>query len=553
MKLFDLSHLRGDLFGGITAGIVALPLAMAFGVQSGLGAEAGLYGAIGIGIIAALFGGTATQVSGPTGPMTVISSLVVASAIERSGSLESGMVAVVLIFFLAGVFQVAFGLLQVGKLVQFIPYPVVSGFMSGIGLIIIFLQVFPMMGHASPNLILEVFGEIQAPLQNINWQAVLLGLITIAIIYLFPRITKSVPSALVALIAVSLIPQFVSMDVPKIGSIPEGLPHFNIGVFAGISASTLAVIVVPALTLAALGAIDSLLTSVVADNITKTRHNSNRELVGQGLGNMFASLIGGIPGAGATMRTVVNIRSGGKTKISGMIHGVFLLIVLLGVGRYAAEIPLAVLAGILITVGIGIIDYKGLRDIKRVPKTDALIMIVVMLMTVFVDLLWAVGAGLIMASLFFVKRVADEGEDSSTMGPIEDSGLENNDWHPLYKSGDVYVQELHGPLVFGFATKFQGQFLKVPDTKTVVFNMPTLTFFDQSGLYALSDVMDQLKEKNIEVIFSGLRKKAKEQLRQIGIIPNSIPEDHCFDTLDMAARWLKVKVKSEKATTEVDA
>lgn len=546
MKYFDFRHLRGDLFGGVTAGIVALPLAMAFGVQSGMGAEAGLYGAIGIGFIAALFGGTATQVSGPTGPMTVISSIVIATAIERSGSLEAGFATIILIFFLAGVFQIVFGFVQLGKLVQFIPYPVVSGFMSGIGLIIIILQIFPMMGHKSPTKILQVFSDLSVPLQSVNWQAVLIGSITIAIIYLFPRITKAVPSALVALIAVSLIPQFIEMDIPKIGDIPKGLPNLNFDVFGEISPSMLAIIITPALTLAALGSIDSLLTSVVADNLTKTRHSSNRELIGQGLGNMLASLMGGIPGAGATMRTVVNIRSGGKTRLSGMIHSIFLLLVLVGIGKYAAEIPLAVLAGILVTVGIGIIDYKGIRDVRRVPRADAAIMIVVILMTVFVDLLWAVGVGLVLASLLFVKRMAEEGEDSSTMRPFEKhvDGMDEGDWHPLYKSGDVYVQELHGPLVFGFANKFQEQFLNVPDTKAVIFNMPTLSFFDQSGLYAMSDVIDQLKARKIHVMFTGLRPKAKQQLTQIGIIPDKVKAEDILPDLKAAALKLKVKTTS---------
>jgi len=323
MKLLNTSTIKGDLFGGITAGIVALPLAMAFGVQSGLGAEAGLYGAIAIGIVAAIFGGTKTQISGPTGPMTVVSTLIAASAMQQAPSLEAGVAMVFLTFFIGGLLQILFGVTQIGRLVQFIPYPVVSGFMSGIGLIIILLQLFPLVGHASPGKIVDVFITATTPLQNINWPALTLGLLTIAIIYAFPRITKAVPSTLIALIVVSLIPQFLSMDIPKIGDIPEGLPNLNLGIFSDLNISTLSLVLVPALTLAALGSIDSLLTSVVADNITKTKHNSNRELIGQGLGNMAAALIGGLPGAGATMRTVVNVRSGGRTRISGVVHGNF--------------------------------------------------------------------------------------------------------------------------------------------------------------------------------------------------------------------------------------
>ncbi|MGB4972533.1 MAG: SulP family inorganic anion transporter [Cyclobacteriaceae bacterium] len=541
MKLFDSTTIKGDLFGGITAGIVALPLAMAFGVQSGMGAEAGLYGAIAIGIVAAIFGGTKTQISGPTGPMTVVSSLIAATAMAQAPDLETGLAMVLLTFFAAGVLQIVFGLTQIGKLVQFIPYPVVSGFMSGIGLIIIFLQLFPLVGHSSPNKIVDVFVNVMTPLQNMNWPAFLLGLLTIAIIYLFPRLTKVVPSTLVALIVVSLIPQFVAMDVPKIGDIPEGLPHLNFGIFTGIDLSMIGMILVPAITLAALGSIDSLLTSVVADNITKTKHDSNRELIGQGLGNMVAALIGGIPGAGATMRTVVNVRSGGRTRISGVIHGVFLLIVLLGLGRYAAEIPLSVLAGILITVGIGIIDYKGLGDIMKVPKADAMVKVVVVAMTVFVDLLWAVGIGLVLSALFFVKRSAEQGHEASTIDPANDhpdSDDELKEVNESHHADRVFIQEFHGPLFFGFSSKFQEQYSKNPNMKAVVFRFKHLSFADQSGMYALMDVISELNSKNTWVLFSGLRENVKEQFKKLGIIPDLVPESHCFVDFEKATEWL---------------
>ncbi|MEP2669879.1 MAG: SulP family inorganic anion transporter [Cyclobacteriaceae bacterium] len=548
MKLLDTTTIKGDLFGGITAGIVALPLAMAFGVQSGLGAEAGLYGAIAIGIVAAVFGGTKTQISGPTGPMTVVSSLIAATALAQAPTLEIGLAMVFLTFFAAGLLQIVFGLTQVGKLVQFIPYPVVSGFMSGIGLIIIFLQLFPLVGHSSPNKIVDVFVNIMTPLQNMNWAAFMLGLLTIGIIYLFPRFTKVVPSTLVALIVVSGIPQFISMDIPKIGDIPEGLPNLNFGMFSGIDFSTLGMILVPAITLAALGSIDSLLTSVVADNITKTRHNSNRELIGQGLGNMVAALIGGIPGAGATMRTVVNVRSGGRTRVSGVVHGIFLLVVLLGLGRYAAEIPLSVLAGILITVGIGIIDYKGLGDILKVPRADAMVKIVVVGMTVFVDLLWAVGVGLVLSALFFVKRSAEQGHEASTMDPVNDHPDSDNELKEVNEShhaDQVFIQEFHGPLFFGFSSKFQEQFNAKQNMKAVVFRFKHLSFADQSGMYALMDVVRDLNSKNTWVLFSGLRENVKDQFKKLGIIPELVPESHCFDDFEKATVWLAINLKKK--------
>lgn len=541
MKLLNTSTIKGDLFGGITAGIVALPLAMAFGVQSGLGAEAGLYGAIAIGIVAAIFGGTKTQISGPTGPMTVVSTLIAASAMQQAPSLEAGLAMVFLTFFIGGLLQILFGVTQIGRLVQFIPYPVVSGFMSGIGLIIILLQLFPLVGHASPGKIVDVFITATTPLQNINWPALTLGLLTIAIIYAFPRITKAVPSTLIALIVVSLIPQFLSMDIPKIGDIPEGLPNLNLGIFSDLNISTLSLVLVPALTLAALGSIDSLLTSVVADNITKTKHNSNRELIGQGLGNMAAALIGGLPGAGATMRTVVNVRSGGRTRISGVVHGLFLLVVLLGLGKYAAEIPLSVLAGILITVGIGIIDYKGLGDLLKVPKADAVVKIAVVVITVFVDLLWAVGIGLILSALFFVKRAAEQGHEASTMDPVDDRTDGNGELKGLshtHHADQVFIKEFHGPLFFGFSSKFQEQFSKSPNMKAVVFRFKHMSFADQSGLYALMDVIRGLNESNTWVLFCGLRGNVKEQFVKLKIIPDLVPESHCFNDFEAATAWL---------------
>lgn len=550
MKLLDTRTIKGDLFGGVTAGIVALPLAMAFGIQSGLGAEAGLYGAIAIGIVAAIFGGTKTQISGPTGPMTVVSSLVAATLMQQAPNFEIGLAMVLLTFFVGGLLQIVFGLTQIGKLVQFIPYPVVSGFMSGIGLIIIFLQLFPLVGHSSPNKITEVFSSVMTPLQNMNWPAFLLGALTIAIIYLFPRVTKLVPSTLVALIVVSLIPQFVAMDIPKIGNIPDGLPHLNFDIFSGLNMSNIGLILVPAITLAALGSIDSLLTSVVADNITKTKHNSNRELIGQGLGNMVSALIGGIPGAGATMRTVVNVRSGGRTRISGVIHGLFLLIILLGLGKYAAEIPLSVLAGILITVGIGIIDYKGLRDILKVPRADAIVKISVVMMTVFVDLLWAVGIGLVLSALFFVKRSAEQGHEASTMDPANDHpdiDKELKKVNVSHHADQVFIQEFHGPLFFGFSSKFQEQFSKSSNMKAVVFRFKHLSFADQSGMYALMDVICELNNSNTLVLFSGLRENVKEQFIKLGLIPGLVPESHCFEDFEKATSWLAENLKKKEA------
>ncbi len=544
MKLtlnWRLDNLRGDIFGGITAGIVALPLALAFGVQSGAGAIAGLYGAIALGIIAATFGGTASQVSGPTGPMTVVSALVITAAIERYGSFEAGMGFIICIFVLAGLVQILFGVLQLGTYIRYIPYPVVSGFMTGIGGIIIFLQVFPFFGLISPKKVIDVVANISDVFPAINWAAVTIAGSTIAIIYLFPRITKVVPSTLVALVSMTLITASFGLNVPLIGTIPSGIPELQLGTMFSIHARDMTLIIELALTLALLGAIDSLLTSVIADNITKTKHHSNRELIGQGIGNIFAGSIGGLPGAGATMRTLVNVNAGGKTPLSGVIHSVFLLAILFGFGAYAQEIPLPVLAGILITVGIGIIDYKGLRDIKSVPRTDAVVMLIVLSMTVFVDLIQAVAAGLILSSILFVKQMSDQLGHEVKIAPLKEVDMETpwaDENIPDSIADNIYVKHLSGPLFFGFAPAFQAMAESLPDIRVVIFRMKHVPHIDQTGLYAMEEVVRSLEKRNIAVVMTGLQTQPLRMLQRINVVPGLIPESYLFDTFRECISWL---------------
>ena len=555
MKLIynlHFNNLRGDVFGGITAGVVALPLALAFGVQSGAGPVAGLYGAIAIGIFAAIFGGTSTQVSGPTGPMTVISALVIAKAIEGYGSLEAGMGFIICIFVLAGIVQILFGLLQLGAYIKYIPYPVVSGFMSGIGGIIILLQIFPFLGQASPKKVLDVIIHIPDAIPLINWEAVLISSSTIAIIYLFPRFTKAVPSTLVALISMTIVTASMGLEVPVIGPIPTSLPEFNLGAIASIHATDITLIVELALTLALLGAIDSLLTSVIADNITKTKHHSNRELVGQGIGNIIAGCIGGLPGAGATMRTIVNINAGGQTPLSGVAHGVLLLGTLLGLGNYAQEIPIPVLAGILITVGIGIIDYKGLRHIKSVPRTDAVVMLIVLGMTVFVDLIQAVATGLILSSILFMKQMSDQLSSEVKILPIKENCRQ---WWkeniPDSIAEKIYVKHFPGPIFFGFAPALQAMADSLPDVRVVVFRMMNVPYIDQTGLYALEEVVLSLEKRNIAVVITGLKNQPYRMLQRINLVPGLVPENYLFDKVEDCIQWLGEKLEQSEGGEQV--
>ena len=541
-----LKFTKGDFFGGLTAGIVALPLALAFGVQSGLGAAAGLYGAIFLGFFASLLGGTPSQISGPTGPMTVITTATIVLFVSRVGDLSTAMGAIIACFILAGIFQILMGIFKIGSLIKFIPYPVISGFMSGIGVIIILLQLFPALGQSSPKTTLDVVKEIGPALQNINVWALIYASLTILIIYLFPRITKAVPSTLVALLVVTLLSVILNNDVPVIGEIPYGFPPLQIGNLVSIDTSLYIEILEVAATLAALGAIDSLLTSVVSDNVTKTKHDSNRELIGQGIGNSISGMFGGIPGAGATMRTLVNIRSGGRNRISGIIHALVLLVILLGLGTYAALIPSSVLAGILITVGIGILDYKGFRHVAKVPKADVAIMIIVLLVTVFLDLLVAVGIGMVMASFLFMKNMSDSVEERSDAVKLEslddvDTGLTVG--LPDAIKEKVFVKKFEGPLFFGSATSFQTVAGKIPDVKYVILQMENVPFIDQSGLYALEDSILSMEQRNIEVLLCGLQNQPRGRLERIQLIPGLVSKDNIFADLPEAVNWLSDHVK----------
>jgi sulfate permease, SulP family len=522
------AKLSGDIFGGITAAVVALPLALAFGVQSGMGAIAGLYGAIALRIFAALLGGTKTQISGPTGPMTVVATTVIAAQIAHFGSLEQAMGPIIVTFVLAGLFQVLMGIGKIGQYIKYMPYPVISGFMTGIGVIIIILQIFPFFGLTSPKSIVEILTSLSAIGGSINMQAVFLAVGTIATIYLFPRVTKAIPSTLVALLAFTVIAILLEFNVPVIGQIPEGLPQIHFGALVSMQWHDPMLIIMASLTLAALGAIDSLLTSVVADNMTKTQHNSNKELIGQGIGNAAAGMIGGLPGAGATMRTVVNINSGGNSQLSGAIHGVVLLVVLLGAGTYAALIPIPVLAGILVTVGIGIIDYKSIKDIRFIPRADALIMIMVLLLTVLVDLLQAVAAGMVMASLWFMKTMGDNAEQKAVGVSLDQSILPDEKNLSDEVKQKVFIQHFDGPIFFGFTFGFKEIIRQLPDVEMVVFRMEKVPHIDQSGMYAIDDAIDELVKKKVEVAIVGIQTQPEDMLRKIQLIPSSVPEKSVY-------------------------
>ena len=556
MKLF--SNLKGDLFGGITAGIVALPLALAFGIQAfsgvsdpsaaSIGAYVGLTGAMLLGFFAALFGGTHSQISGPTGPMTVVTATLVTGAWTASGgSISQVLLSMALAAIFCGLFQILFGLIKIGKYVRYIPYPVLSGFMSGIGVIIIIQQLYPLVGASKGGSMIDLLLGLPEAVASTSVTALLLGLGTVAIIYLFPLLTKKVPSTLVALIVMTVVSLFIDMDgVATIGKIPSGIPmpfFAKEGVsLAGIDwGAVLVAAIVPGLTLAGLGSIDTLLTSVVADNITKTKHNSNRELIGQGIGNAVAGLFCGLPGAGATMRTVVNVKSGGRTQLSGMVHALLLLAIMLGLGSIVQYVPLSVLAGILITVGIGIIDFRGFPTI---PRADAVVLIVVFLVTVLVDLLTAVGIGMVIACVLFMKRASDlvEGGYSSQELTNFDKESPWDDEHgmPDTVAHKIYVQRLNGPIFFGTINKFKEVMSTVPsDAKIVIIRMRLVSFMDQSGLYAMEEAVKDLQARGIEVLMTIIQPQPLYMLTTHNVIPGVVPQNHTFKTFEECTEYLR--------------
>lgn len=582
MKLIETNNLKGDLFGGITAGIVALPLALAFGIQAfggvhdpsaaSMGALAGIVGATMLGFFAALFGGTHSQISGPTGPMTVVAATLVSGVWATSGgSLSDVLLSMALAGLFCGLFQIVFGLIKLGKYIRYIPYPVLSGFMSGIGVIIILQQLYPLVGLKGTGTMLDLLLGIPAAVQQgISLTALLLGIGTIAIVWLFPKITTKIPATLVALVAMTVVSLFCHLDDSLvIGQIPSGLP-LPIFAQAGIAWGTidwmgvLKASLIPGLTLAGLGSIDTLLTSVVADNITRTKHNSNRELIGQGIGNAVAGLFCGLPGAGATMRTVVNVKSGGRTQISGMVHALLLLAVLLGLGGLVRYVPLSVLAGILITVGWGIIDFKGFRDLLKIPRADAVVLVVVFLVTVFVDLLTAVGIGMVIACVLFMKRASDlvEGGYSSSAMTSDDlrrglpaPGLPHFDKTvPWSDEGGIteemrrhiYIQRLNGPIFFGTINKFKEVMEDVPqEAKIVIIRMKLVSFMDQSGLYAMETTIKDLQARGITVLMTIIQPQPLYMLHTLGVIPSLIPEEHTFKTFEECTDFLREEVRTK--------
>jgi len=525
-------NLRGDLFGGITAAIVALPLALAFGVSSGAGAIAGLYGAVCIGLLAALCGGTPSQISGPTGPMTVVMASVFTALIAKYP--ETGLAMSFTVIMLGGALQILFGVLKLGQYITLIPYTVISGFMSGIGVIIILIEVGPLLGHPNSANVIEAVENFGYFFQNADPEATGLGLLTLAIVFLNPkRVNRVIPSPLLALIVCTSVSLFFpeGTQIPRIGEIPSGLPSLH---FPHFRLQDLKDMVGYGLILATLGSIDSLLTSLVADNITRTEHDSDRELIGQGIGNMASGFLGGLPGAGATMRTVINVQAGGKTPLSGIIHGLVLMVILFGAGPLTATIPHTVLAGILIKVGIDIIDWSFLKRAHKLSVKATGLMYIVLFLTVFVDLITAVAVGVFVANLLTVKKLSDlqQQDVQATTGHHGNHHLPLTEWERKVlqdAQGRILLLRLGGPMSFGAAKSISQRMGMVEDYDVLILDLEDVPLLGVTASLAIENMVNETLNQRRWVFVVGATGDVKQRLQRLKLLER-IPAEHQPET-----------------------
>lgn len=527
-------NIRGDLFGGITAAVVALPLALAFGVSSGAGAIAGLYGAIIVGFFAALFGGTPSQISGPTGPMTVVIATVFSGV---SGTDEQSSFAIAFtVIMLGGIFQILFGLMGLGKYITLMPYTVISGFMSGVGLIIIFLQVGPFFGHLASANVVQSIEKYPEFVTNLNPAALGLGILTLVIVFGCPRkISQIIPSPLLALIIGTTVGIIIENSNPNhglylIGDIPSGLPSLHLPSF---DVNQLRSIFGYGLMLAVLGSIDSLLTSLVADSITQTSHDSDRELIGQGIGNLISGMFGGLPGAGATMRTVINVKTGGKTPISGMIHALVLLIIVFRAAELTSHIPHAVLAGILIKVGIDIIDWSFLKRAHQISLKATGLMYLVMFLTVFVDLITAVAVGVFFANLLTIKSLSDiQSDHIQTISDPDDDTIDTHlttaEKHIIKRAqGKILLFNLTGPMSFGAAKTISQRMGIVRKYDALILDLSDVPLLGVTASLAIENMVKDACENNRQVFLVGATGKVQDRLKKMKIL-RLLPPNHNF-------------------------
>jgi sulfate permease, SulP family len=546
----NFNNLRGDLFGGLTTAIVSLPLALAFGVASGAGPVAGLYGAVCVGFFAALFGGTPTLISEPTGPMTVVMTAIVSSM--TASNPENGLAMAFTVVMLAGLFQIFFGVFKLGKYITLMPYSVISGFMSGIGVILIILQIAPFVGQPNPKGgVLGMVQNLPVLLTKINPAEAILGALTLAIIFFMPsKIKRYAPPQLVALIigtVVSLI-FFGNVEIRRIGEIPMGLPELRLPTF---TPSEITRMIIDGAMLGLLGCIDTLLTAVIADSLTRTEHKSDKELIGQGIGNLVSGLCGGLPGAGATMGTVVNIQTGAQTALSGITRALILLVVVLWAANITETIPMAVLAGIALKVGIDILDWSFLKRAHKVSLKGSLIMYGVLFLTVFVDLIVAVGVGVFIANILTIERLSElQAQEVKTISDTDDAIVLSDDEKGLLDQGDgrIVLFYLSGPMIFGVSKAIAREHTAMADSDVLIVDLSDVPMLGVTASLAIENAIKDASEQGRQVLIVGAGGKVKRRLEKFGIM-RFVPTHHMFVDRVEALKQAVAIVKSNKAGT----
>lgn len=522
--------LKGDVFGGVTTAIISLPLALAFGVASGAGAEAGLWGAILVGLFAALFGGSSTLISEPTGPMTVIMTAILTSMVARYP--ETGLAVSFTVVMMAGAFQIVLGTLKLGKYITLMPYSVISGFMSGIGVILIILQLSPLLGQAAPaGGVMGTLTALPEIISQMKFSELFLGLLTLGILFFLPaQYRKQVPVQLIALVGVTLISVllFDSDEIRRIGVIPAGLPSFVIPTF---NAEMFTTMVIDALVLGTLGCIDTLLTAVIGDSLTRKEHDSDKELRGQGLANMIAGLLGALPGAGATMGTVTNIQVGARSPLSGVVRALVLALVVLVAGGLTEPIPMAVLAGIAVYVGFNILDWSFIQRAHKVSVQGMAIMYGVMLLTVFVDLIVAVGLGVFISNILIIERLSRE--QARQVKAISDA--DENDV-PLTDSeralldqanGKVLFFYLSGPMIFSVSKAIARQHNHISDYEAMILDLTDVPMIDVTVGLALENAINDALDAHCAVYLLCPNVHTKQQLEKFHIL-DLVPTEQTF-------------------------
>lgn len=537
---YDKKQLSKDVFAGIIVGVVALPLAIAFAVASGVSPEKGIVTAIIAGFIISFLGGSRVQIGGPTGALIVIVFGIVT---------QYGIDGLLISTILAGIMLVIFGVLRLGALLKYIPHPLIVGFTSGIAFIIFSTQMKDAFGLEIANVPADFLGKWEAYFTNystVNFVALAITVATILISTLFRRITNKIPGSFVAIILMTLVVYFFELPVTTIetlfgdikGSFAIDIPDINWGNISYYFA--------PAFTIALLGAIETLLTAVVADGMIGSNHRSNTELIAQGIANIVTPIFGGIPATGAIARTATNVKNGGRTPVAGMVHAVVLLLILLFFGKYAKLIPMSCLAGILIVVAYNMSEWRSFVSILRGSAFDIIILLTTFTLTVLVDLTVAIQIGVVLSAFLFMKRMTDTGQ-AAILKENESEMIENYGHVP--KGIEIY--EISGPFFFG-AAKHYGEVLKghASSTKVLIIRMRHVPFIDATGVHNFREAIKVLHSKNKRIILSGVQPNVRKELEK-SEIAQRIGEENIFDNFDAAlAKATEVVAEKQEAVTK---